>query len=113
MYEKKEAVDTHHILDDDRHQRRKERANIDAELLSRIARAPPQYPPENISSANVIGHATITQRECECANVVGDDPVGGVNPIHIIGTKAPFVRTNASELLDLVKYWKEDICIIV
>jgi len=112
LYEKK-GFDTHHVLDDDRHQRRKERPNIDAELLSRISRTPPQYPPENISTSNVIRHAAITQRECECANMVGDDSVGGVNAIYIVGAKAPFVRTNAGEFSDLVKNGKEDICIVI
>lgn len=45
--------------------------------------------------------------------MVGDDAVGGVDAIYIVGTKAPFVRTNAGEFSDLVKNGKEDICIVI
>jgi len=45
--------------------------------------------------------------------MVGDDSVGGVNAIYIVGAKAPFVRTNAGEFSDLVKNGKEDICIVI
>lgn len=45
--------------------------------------------------------------------MVGDDSVGGVNAIHIVGTKAPLVRTDAGEFTDLVKNGKKDICIVI
>jgi hypothetical protein len=45
--------------------------------------------------------------------MVGDDSVGGVNAIYIVGTKTPLVRTNAGEFSDLVKNGKEDICIVI
>jgi hypothetical protein len=104
---------TYQLLHQDRNKARKEGPDLHPKFLSGISRTTPKDPTQDIPSPNVIWNTTITQRECQCSNMIGNYTVRGVETIHIFLSEQSFIGPNASHFLDFVKDWREYICVIV
>ena len=78
-------------------------------MLPAIALRPAQDPPQDIAAALVAGNGSIGQGECQSANMIGDDAIGGV--LQIIQLAG--VCRRARDLLDGIEDRREHIRIVV
>ena len=103
----------YHLFHNCGHKGGKKRPNADSKFLSCIPSTSTKNSAEDVSTANVIGHATITQRKGEGSDVISDDTVRGVDTIGIFCTEFPLVWPDASQFLDLVEYRGEDVSVVI
>lgn len=104
---------THHLLNKSGDEVTEEGADGDAELFADIAGSPAKHTAENVTPADVAGHAAIADGEGEGADVVGDDAVGGVDSVDILLAELAGVRASVGELLDAGEEGEEDVGVVV
>ena len=69
--------------------------------------------PKDVATPNVVGNATVTESEGECADVICNDTVGGIDAVLVFIAELARVWPNPSQLLDLLEEREENVRVVV
>jgi hypothetical protein len=82
------------------HKGRKKSSNGHSQLLPSITSASPQYPSQNVSPTDIVGHATITQGKRQSSHMVRNNTVSSIDSISIFIAKPSLVCSKSSDFLN-------------
>jgi hypothetical protein len=104
---------TDHLGGQGRDEIAKEGANRDAKLFANVARSPTQNTTQHVSPADVARDSTVADGECQGPDVIGDDSVGGVNPVNVVLAELAGVWPSVGELPNSCEEGYEDVRVVV
>ncbi|KAI5309940.1 hypothetical protein KEM55_002081 [Ascosphaera atra] len=102
-----------HLLDERRDDLGEEAPDVDAQVLAGISCASAEDAADDVAAALVVWWGAVGDGETQGADVVGDDSVGGVDAICVLGGELAGVRADAGDLADLVEQGGEDVGVVV